>query len=69
MATFLLRLPDEEMTALRHAAEAQHRSMNEVARDGIRQIVDGGSRERHIRELTRRIMSEDASLLKRLADL
>jgi hypothetical protein len=68
MATFLIRLPDEEMEALRHTADDQHRSMNDVARDGIRQVVEGGHREQHIRELTRRIMSEDANLLKRLAD-
>lgn len=68
MATFLIRLPDAELDALRTAAEAQHRSMNELARDGIRQVTDTRARDDRIRELTRRIMTEDAYLLKRLAD-
>jgi Arc-like DNA binding domain len=70
MATFLIRLPDEELAALRRAAGEEHRSMNDLARDGIRRVIDSGaSREERVRALTRRIMSEDAGLLKRLADL
>lgn len=68
MATFLIRLPDTEMDALREHAESQHRSMNDVARESIRASVDHGSRDQHIRALTRRVMSEDATLLARLAD-
>jgi hypothetical protein len=42
--------------------------MNDLAREGIRHVSDTCSRDARIRELTRRIMSEDAELLKRLAD-
>ena len=69
MATFLVRLPDDGMEALRAAANDQQRSMNELVRDGIRQAIDNsGGREERIRTLTRRIMAEDAGLLGRLAD-
>ena len=69
MATFLVRLPDDEMEALASAANDQQRSMNELVRDGIRQAIDNsGGREERIRTLTRRIMAEDAGLLERLAD-
>jgi plasmid stability protein len=68
VATFLIRLPDDELDALRLAATTADRSMNDVARDAIRQIVSGDSRDQRIRALTRRIMVEDAGLLKRLAD-
>ena len=68
VATFLIRLPDDELTALRDAAQHEQRSMNDLAREGIRHVTDTRSRDDRIRELTRRIMSEDAELLKRLAD-
>jgi hypothetical protein len=68
MATFLIRLPDEELDALRDAAQHEQRSMNDLVREGIRHVTDIRSRDDRIRELTRRIMSEDAELLKRLAD-
>ena len=68
MATFLIRLPDSELEALREAAMHEQRSMNDLARDAIRQAVDHGSRDDRIRALTRRILSDDAELLKRLAD-
>lgn len=68
MATFLIRLPDAELDALRETADREHRSMNDLTRDAIRQVTDTRARDDRIRELTRRIMSEDAHLLKRLAD-
>jgi hypothetical protein len=68
VATFLIRLPDDELTALRDAAQHEQRSMNDLAREGIRHVTDARNRDDRIRELTRRIMSEDAELLKRLAD-
>lgn len=69
MATFLVRLTDDELEALRRAANDAQRSMNDLARDGIRQVVDGGRHEDRIREIGRRIVARDADVLKRLADL
>jgi plasmid stability protein len=68
MATFLVRLDDSELEALREAAEAQGRSMNDLAREGLRAVTSGGAREEKIRALTRRVMSEQAGLLKRLGE-
>jgi hypothetical protein len=67
--TFLIRLPQEELDALRRAAEEQHRSMNEVAREAIRGVVTGATREEHVRALVRGIMHEDAEILERLANM
>jgi plasmid stability protein len=68
MATFLLRLDDGELEALREAAEAQGRSMNDLAREGLRAITTGAAREEKARVLTRRVMSEHAGLLTRLGE-
>ena len=68
MATFLLRLDDSELEALREAAEAQGRSMNDLAREGLRAVTTGAAREEKVRALTRRVMSEHAGLLKRLGE-
>jgi predicted transcriptional regulator len=59
-----LRLTDEEQAALRETAEREHRSMQDVARDAVRQYV-----ERHAKiraQALARIVSEDAVLLDRL---
>lgn len=68
VATFLIRLDDTELEALRQAAEAQGRSMNDVAREGLRAVTSQAAREEKIRALTRRVMSEHAGLLKRLGE-
>ncbi len=68
MATFLLRLDDSELEALREAADAQGRSMNDLAREGLRAVTTGAAREEKVRALTRRVMSEHAGLLKRLGE-
>ncbi len=68
MATFLLRLDDSELQALREAAEAQGRSMNDLAREGLRAVTTGAAREEKVRALTRRVMSDHAGLLKRLGE-
>ena len=59
-----LRLTDEETEALRRTAEAEGRSMQEVARDAIRVYVSG--REQRIRTIFERIAERDAELLDRL---
>jgi hypothetical protein len=64
MAKFLVRLSDDELEALRAAAAERGCSMNDLAREGIRQV----GREERIRFLTRRIMAEDDGILQRLAD-
>lgn len=68
MATFLLRLDDSELEALREASEAQGRSMNDVAREGLRAVTSQAAREDKVRALTRRVMSDHTNLLKRLGD-
>ena len=59
-----LRLTDEETEALRRAAEAEGRSMQEVAREAIRIYVSG--REQNLRRILERIAERDAALLDRL---
>lgn len=60
-----LRLTDEEAEALRVQAEREHRSMQEIARQAIREYV---TRRDAVRDAAlRRIVSEDAELLRRLA--
>lgn len=68
MATFLIRLDDNELEALREAARAQGRSMNDVAREGLRAVTSQAARDERVRVLTRRVMSEHAGLLKRLGE-
>lgn len=66
MASFLIRLDDAELDALRAASEAQGRSMNDVAREGLRLVTSDAAREERVRALARRVMSEHAGLLERL---
>ena len=68
MATFLVRLDDSELEALRQAAEAQGRSMNDLAREGLRAVTSGAAREEKVRALTKRVMSDNVGLLKRLGE-
>jgi plasmid stability protein len=58
-----LRLTDEESAALRAYAEAHGTSMQEAAREAVRQLV-GNERRKHFIE---RILTEDAQLLHRLS--
>lgn len=68
MTSFLIRLDESELDALRVAAAAQGRSMNDLAREGLRAVTTDAAREERIRTLTRRVLSEHAGLLKRLSD-
>jgi plasmid stability protein len=68
MAGFLIRLDDDELEALRQTAEAQGRSMNDLAREGLRLVTTGAARDERIRGLARRVVSEHADLLKRLGE-
>lgn len=58
-----LRLTDDESAALRTYAEKHGQSMQEAARDAVRQLVHGDRRKHFIE----RIITEDAELLHRLA--
>ena len=60
-----LRLTDEETGALRDYAEATGRSMQEVAREAIRDYV--GERKKARDAILRRIVDEDAALLDLLS--
>ena len=62
-----LRLPDDEQDALRDAAAREHRSMQEVARDAIRQYV--GERARIRDQALGEIVASDANLLDRLGSV
>jgi len=61
-----LRLADDEVQALRRRAELEQRSMQDVARQAIREYVENHSR----RELLDRVLDEDlpgyAEALERL---
>ena len=60
-----LRLSDDEAAALRHKAEQQGRSMQEVAREAIRQYTT--DRSARLAAAVDRIRTEDAELLDRLS--
>lgn len=60
-----LRLTDEETEALRRRAEEDGMSMQEVAREAIRQYTSG--RRERLAAAIERIRSEDAELLDRLS--
>jgi predicted transcriptional regulator len=63
-----LRLTDDETEALRQRAEMEHRSMQEVAREAIRDYVEQHSRA----ELLDRVLDEEipkyAEALRRLGE-
>ena len=60
-----LRLSDTETAALRHKAEEEGRSMQEVARAAIAEYVSG--RPERLRASIERVRTEDAELLDRLS--
>jgi len=63
-----LRLTDDEAAALRKRAEREGRSMQDVAREAVRQYVDRASR----RELVDQVLDEElpryAEALRRLGE-
>lgn len=61
-----LRLDDDELAALRAVAEREHRSMQDVAREAIRQYVTARSRRRD--DAITQVLREDGPLLDRLAE-
>ena len=63
-----LRLTEEEAAALRRQAELESRSMQEVARDSVREYIERHSRK----ELLSRVLDEEmpryAEALRRLGE-
>ena len=63
-----LRLSDDEAEALRHRAQREDRSMQDVARQAVRDYIERASR----RELLDRVLDEDlpryAEALRRLGE-
>jgi len=62
-----LRLTDEETELLRRTAEAEDRSMQDVAREAIRLYTSRHQARRD--EVLARIVAEDADLLDRLGSV
>jgi len=60
-----LRLNDQEMAALRHRAEREGRSMQEVAKAAINEYLS--RRPDRLRDAIERVRTEDAELLDRLS--
>ena len=62
-----LRLTDEETDQLRRTAEAENRSMQEVAREAIREYTERHAARRDA--ALARIVAEDGDLLDRLGSV
>jgi predicted transcriptional regulator len=62
-----LRLTDAETEALRKRAEREGRSMQELARQAVREYIDERNRVEVLDELFDSAASEDAVLLDRLS--
>jgi len=65
--TFLIRLSDEEHEELRQLAEAEHRSMQDVAKLAIRERATRSHRRSAVHDALTEIIERDAELLRRLA--
>lgn len=61
-----LRLPDDEQQALQRKADAEGRSMHEVARAAIRLYVS--DRPQRFAALLEQVVTEDAEILRRLGE-
>jgi len=63
-----LRLTDEEANALRQQAQIEERSMQEVARQAIRQYIDQRSRADRLSAVLDRELPRYADALRRLGE-
>ena len=61
-----LRLTDEETEALRRRAERENRSMQEVARQAVRDYIDRTSRRELIDQVLDEVLPQYAEALDRL---
>lgn len=64
-----LRLTEEETEALRARAEAEGRSMQEVARQAVREYVDRSSHEGRVADASARMRERWGSVLDRLGSV
>jgi hypothetical protein len=62
-----LRLADEETEALRRRSELEHRSMQEVARQAIREYIENHSRAELLAQVLDEELPKYAEALERLA--
>lgn len=63
-----LRLTNEEADALRAQAEAEDRSMQDVARAAVREYVDRHAHEATVRDASERMRTKYADVLRRLGE-
>jgi predicted transcriptional regulator len=63
-----LRLSDEETAALRERAEQEGRSMQEVARDAVRQYVDARARAELLAKVLDQQLPRYDEALRRLGE-
>ena len=63
-----LRLTDEETEELRQRAELEHRSMQEVARQAIREYVENHSRSQRLGQVLDEELPRYSEALKRLGE-
>lgn len=63
-----LRLSDEEADALRAQAEAEDRSMQDVARAAVREYVERRGHEAQVRDLSAEARTRYADVLRRLGE-
>lgn len=63
-----LRLSDEEAEALRAQAEAEQRSMQDVARAAVREYVERRGHEAAVRDLSAQARTRYAGVLRRLGE-
>lgn len=61
-----LRLTDDETEALRRRAELEHRSMQDVARQAVRDYIEGTSRRELLDEVLDDELPRYAEALERL---
>ena len=61
-----LRLADEETEALRRRSELEHRSMQEVARQAIREYIENHSRAELLAQVLGEELPKYAEALERL---
>lgn len=63
-----LRLTDDETDALRRRAEREGRSMQEVAREAVREYIDRSSRQELLDEVVDEELPRFAEALRRLGE-
>ncbi|GAA5172347.1 hypothetical protein GCM10023321_72060 [Pseudonocardia eucalypti] len=63
-----LRLTDDEATALRAQADSEGRSMQDVAREAVREYVSRRAHEARVHKAVQHVMANHAEVLRRLGE-